>query len=48
MTDEDKVGILRGLLEMEESIELDFKESYPLDKPSERMELAKDLCAFVN
>ncbi len=48
MTDEDKVDIMKRLLEMDEGETLDFKEWYPLETRSERKELAKDLCALAN
>lgn len=40
--------LLRKLLEQEENDRMDFKVSLPLDKPSQRKELAKDICCFAN
>ena len=48
MSEQDKVDLVRSLLEKDENETLDFKESYPLNKPSERKDIAKDLCAFAN
>ncbi len=40
--------MLGTLLEQEENDRMDFKVSLPLDKPSQRKELAKDICCFAN